>query len=155
MQELQRKILALIQDDFPIQPEPYSVLADKIGVTEEDIINALAELKKDGVIRRLGAIFDSRRLGYYSTLCAMSVPKDRVESVAAIINSFSGVTHNYLREHRYNMWFTLIAPNEQSLQAALVDIYHRTGIEVKNLPAERFFKVKVKFSLDEKGDGND
>ena len=148
MEDLKRKLLNLIQDEFPIQPEPYKALADELNVSEKDVLIALEEMKTEGIIRRLGAIFDSRKIGYYSTLCAMRVPENRIDEVALIVNAFSGVTHNYLREHEYNIWFTLIAASEEQAQTILKQISNETGIQVKNLPAEKFFKVKVKFSFD-------
>ncbi|MDD2421921.1 MAG: Lrp/AsnC family transcriptional regulator, partial [Heliobacteriaceae bacterium] len=101
------------------------------------------KLKERGIIRRIGGVFDSRRLGYRATLCALKVPPDRVDAVAAIVNGYPGVTHNYLREHEYNMWFTLIAPTAAKMAAIIAEIKARTGCELQNLPASRVFKIKV------------
>jgi len=148
MDVINRKLLEIIQDDFPISPEPYKDLAISIGVSEEEIINRIGKLQEQGIIRRLGAIFDSRKLGYKSTLCGMKVPEDRITEVAEIINSYPGVTHNYLREHKYNMWFTLITPSEEHINKVCNEIISKSGIqELMQLPAKRFFKIKVKFSM--------
>ncbi|WP_028307206.1 AsnC family transcriptional regulator [Desulfitibacter alkalitolerans] len=148
MDSINHRLLEIIQDGFPISPEPYKDLAMSLGVSEEEIIDRISKLQDQGIIRRLGAIFDSRKLGYKSTLCAMKVPKDQIEHVAEIVNSYPGVTHNYLREHKYNMWFTLIAPSKEHIDKICSEIILQSGInELMQLPARRFFKIKVKFSV--------
>ena len=105
-------------------------------------------LRENGVIRRIGAIFDSNRLGYRSTLCAIAVPPQRVEEVAALISGYPNVTHNYQREARYNVWFTLIAPSAGRIAEILAEIADHTGIDdILDLPAIRLFKIRVDFDL--------
>lgn len=147
--DLDRRLLNIIQMSFPLSVEPFKALADELGTTEEEVLNRVQKLKDMGIIRRIGGIFDSRKLGYKSTLCAMKVPEDRVEEVAAIVNSYTGVTHNYLREHDYNLWFTLIAPSQEDIEKIHEEMRAKTGCEVRNLPATRFFKIKVNFNLEE------
>ncbi|MBS3969008.1 MAG: AsnC family transcriptional regulator [Clostridia bacterium] len=148
MDAINHRLLEIIQDGFPISPEPYKDMAMSLGVSEEEIIDRIRKLQNQGIIRRLGAIFDSRKLGYKSTLCAMKVPKDQIAHVAEIVNSYPGVTHNYLREHEYNMWFTLIAPSKERIDKICTEIILQSGIhELMQLPAKRFFKIKVKFSV--------
>ncbi len=150
MDNLDKQLLTLIQAEFPITPEPFKELALTLGTTEEDVISRLERFKAEGVIRRIGAIFDSKKLGYFSTLCAIRVPEDRLDEVAQIINGYSGVTHNYLRQHDYNMWFTLIAPSAQAVEDILEEMRQRAGIrDLINLPAINFFKIKVNFNLNE------
>ena len=152
MDSINNKLLEIIQDGFPISPKPYEELAVSLGVSEDEVIERIGKLQEQGIIRRLGAIFDSRKLGYKSTLCAIKVPKEQITYVAEIINSYPGVTHNYLREHDYNMWFTLIAPSEEHIDKICSEITSRSGIDdLMKLPAKRFFKIKVKFSV--KGEG--
>lgn len=148
MDAINHRLLEIIQDGFPISPEPYKDMAMSLGVSEEEIIDRIRKLQDQGIIRRLGAIFDSRKLGYKSTLCAMKVPKDQIAHVAEIVNSYPGVTHNYLREHEYNMWFTLIAPSKGHIDKICTEIILQSGIhELMQLPAKRFFKIMVKFSV--------
>lgn len=148
MDAINHRLLEIIQDGFPISPEPYKDMAMSLGVSEEEIIDRIRKLQNQGIIRRLGAIFDSRKLGYKSTLCAMKVPKDQIAHVAEIVNSYPGVTHNYLREHEYNMWFTLIAPSKEHIDKICTEIILQSGIhELMQLPAKRFFKIMVKFSV--------
>ncbi|MDO7785990.1 siroheme decarboxylase subunit alpha [Desulforamulus aquiferis] len=146
-----RRLLNLIQTDFPICTEPYRVLAEKLGTTEEDVLHRLEQLMSNDIIRRLGGVFDSRKLGYKGTLCAIKVPPDRIDEVAAIINGYIGITHNYLRDHEYNMWFTILAQSPQKVEQILQEIKEKSGIdELINLPSERFFKVLVSFNVKDK-----
>lgn len=150
LDSLDRQLLNLIQSSFPITPEPYRELAETLGTSEEEVLARLERLIACGVIRRLGPVFDSRMLGYCGTLAALKVPLERIPEVAAVVNSFPGVTHNYLREGDYNMWFTLLEENPDRLEAILEEIKKRTGItEVLNLPSERVFKIRVNFDLGE------
>lgn len=150
LDSLDKQLLNIIQSHLPIEPEPYKKLAETLGTTEEDILARLKRLIEKGVIRRLGAIFDSRRVGYSGTLCAMKVPAERIEEVTAVINSFPGVTHNYLRDHPYNMWFTLLVESQAKLENTLEEIKRRTGIaDMLYLPALRIFKIRVNFDLGE------
>ena len=146
LDELDRKLLNLIQDDFPLVPEPYQALGEGLGLSGAAVLERLRRLTAQGVIRRLGPVFESRKLGYQGTLCAMTVPAQRLEEVAGVINAFPGVTHNYLREHRLNVWFTVLAAGPEALAEILTQIQARTGIqEIMELPAEKVYKIKVKF----------
>jgi DNA-binding Lrp family transcriptional regulator len=146
--ELDKRVLTEIQANFPIAPAPYAVLADRVGSTEAEALASVLGMKRNAVIRRVGAIFDSHRLGYRSTLCAIATPPERVEEVAALIGCYPNVTHNYLREDRYNIWFTLIAESQQRIEQILLEIAATTGIEdILDLPAIRLFKIRVDFDL--------
>ncbi|MDN5347793.1 MAG: siroheme decarboxylase [Clostridia bacterium] len=150
LDRLDRQLLMLLQEKFPLVPEPYAELGRQLGVREEEIINRIGRLKEKGIIRRIGAVFDLRRLGYTSTLCALKVPPEKLKEAAAVVNSYTGVTHNYLREHEYNMWFTLIGPSRQKLEEIMAEIKARTGIEdLLELPAEKFYKIRVNFDLND------
>lgn len=145
-----RELLNIVQSGFPVTREPYKELAEILGTMEEDIISRLKRLIDNGTIRRLGGIFDSRKLGYTGTLCAMKVPEENIDSVAGIVNGYNGVTHNYLRNHEYNMWFTVLARGSGELAKILGEIRAKTGVEdLINLPAVRMFKIKVNFDLTE------
>jgi len=142
-------MLTLIQKEFPIEERPHHALADRLGVTEEEVVARIGRMKKAGYIRRIGAVFDLRNLGYYSTLVAAKVPPNRMEEVARIINMYPGVTHNYERVDSFNLWFTLIAPSEEALSRTFEEMKERTGIrEMFSLPAVRTFKIGVHFKLD-------
>lgn len=148
MNDLRKKLLNRIQSGFPIVSRPYLALADEFGCSEADLIAEVRKLKEEGVIRRLGAAFASHKLGYSSTLVAMKAPQGRVDEVAAVINEYPNVTHNYLREHEYNIWFTLITPEKDDIERILKEISRKTGItEIKDLPASRLFKIRVQFKV--------
>jgi len=143
------KLINFIQSNFPLVPEPYREIGATLGIREDEVIDRIKHLTENGVLRRLGGIFDSRKLGYAGTLCAMKVPGDRISETAAVINSFPGITHNYIREHSFNMWFTVLAPSQDKLDEIINQIKNRTGInDIMVLPAEKIFKIRVNFDLD-------
>jgi DNA-binding Lrp family transcriptional regulator len=113
-----------------------------------EVIRRVQAMMASGVIRRLGANFTSRKLGYTSTLCAAHVPQEHLEQFVQAVNRYPGVTHNYLRRHHYNVWFTLIAESEARLAAILAEISRASGIpDILSLPAQKTFKIKVDFPV--------
>ncbi len=149
MDNIDKKIINRIQADFPICSEPYKQLGKELGLTEGEVIQRLNTLKQKGYIRRLGAVFNSQKLGFSSTLLALKVPPARIDEVAEIINAYKGVTHNYLRQTDYNMWFTLTAESDERLSDTIAEIKEKTGIsDLLNLPAIKLFKINVNFKFD-------
>ena len=145
---IDRDILNEIQSHFPIEERPYQVIGERLGITEEEVIERVRRLKDSGVIRRIGGNFHSHRLDFTSTLCAAKVPQEKLEDFVAVVNGYSGVTHNYLRNHPYNVWFTFIAENMEVIEKSLKDISDKTGVrDILNLPAEKMFKIKVHFNV--------
>jgi len=148
LDEVDRMILNEIQSHFPIEARPYQVLGEKLGCSEEEALQRVQDLKDREVIRRIGANCNSRKLGYTSTLCAAKVPSRLMERFVEVVNSYMGVTHNYRRDHDYNIWFTLIAPSEEKIERILGEIIELTEVgEVISLPAERLFKIQVDFEV--------
>ena len=148
LDEMDRMILNEIQSHFPIETRPYQILADKLGSSEQEVLQRVQKLKDRDFIRRIGANCNSRKLGYTSTLCAAQVPPHRMEGFVKVVNSYPGVTHNYRRAHYYNIWFTLIAPSKDEIERILHEISDLTGVkEVMSLPAERLFKIQVDFEV--------
>lgn len=143
----EKAVLDEIQSGFPLEPRPYAVLGDKLGLTEAETLAVVRGLKGKGVIRRLGANFNSRGLLYTSTLCAAQVPAEKIESFVAAVNAIPGVTHNYEREHAFNIWFTLIAPDREAVESTLKGLSERTGVAILDLPASKMFKIKVDFKM--------
>ena len=148
MDSVDRQLLDIIQTGFPLTPRPYADLGQMLGIGEEEALERVRGLKARKIIRRLGANFQSAKLGFVSTLCAAKVPDDKMDSFVARVNACPGVTHNYLREHAYNIWFTLISPSREESQATLDAISADTGIAILNLPATRLFKIRVDFRMD-------
>ncbi len=148
MDEIDRNILNEIQSDFPITSRPYQEVAARLNLTEGEVIERVRRLKDAGIIRRIGGNFHSHRLDFTSTLCAAKVPPERLEQFVEVVNSYPGVTHNYLRDSLYNVWFTFIAQDMESIEQALSEISKKTGIdEILNLPAVKMFKIKVDFEV--------
>lgn len=150
LNDAERQVLNQIQSDFPIDPRPYKVLGQRLGMTEDEAVAIVRGLRERGVIRRIGGNFSSVSLGYSSTLCAARVPEDQLEVFVAEVNKYPGVTHNYRRDHDLNVWFTFIAPSMDDIENSLRAISEATGVnEIYNLPADRTFKIKVDFKFDD------
>lgn len=146
--ELDRRILNRIQSDFPVASRPFLVLAAELGVAEEELIARVRRLKAQGWIRRIGGNFVPERLGYVSTLCAARVPPERLPAFIEAVNRYPGVTHNYLRENLWNVWFTFIAPSMADIEEKLDRLRAETGVtEILNLPATRVFKIRAQFDV--------
>jgi len=147
LDDLDKAILNEIQSHFPLVSRPYAEVAGRVGASEDEVLIRVQAMYDAGVIRRIGANFTSRKLGYTSTLCAAGVPPEQLERFVETVNRYPGVTHNYLRRHRYNVWFTLIAESTNRLEQILEEISRSTGVEVLSLPAQEVFKIKVDFPV--------
>jgi DNA-binding Lrp family transcriptional regulator len=142
------KLLNIIQKDFPVESRPFLNIGNKIGMSEDEVIELIKLCQDKGYIRRFGGIFDSKNLGYVNTLCAMCVPDSNIEEIASIVNSYPGVTHNYLRNHTYNMWFTVTAISRVRLEEVIEEIRNKTHIHnIMVLNSLNTFKIKVNFNL--------
>ena len=148
MDELDCRILHVLQSEFPLSERPYEVLARKLQISCDELWERVQKLADQGVIRRIGASLDSHKLGYSSTLAAISVEADRVAQAAEIISRFSEVTHSYQRDHQFNIWFTMIAADNQRIESILEQIRSALSLEssqVLNLPAKQLFKLDARF----------
>jgi DNA-binding Lrp family transcriptional regulator len=143
-----RRLLNRIQSDFPITARPFQVLAEELGMTEREVMDRLARLRREGMVRRIGGNFVPRKVGFVSTLCAARVPEDRLEAFAEAVNRHPGVTHNYTRDSDYNVWFTFIAPSREAIAQNLAAIARETGVaDILNLPATHVFKIRAQFKM--------
>jgi DNA-binding Lrp family transcriptional regulator len=148
MDAIDRKILNLIQKEFPVVAEPFKVIGDSVGIPEGEALERVRRLRETGIIRRIGAVFEPKKLGYVSTLCAARVPEGKIKDFVKTVNACPGVTHNYKRNHEYNIWFTFIAPSEKAMEGAIAKIKEKTGItDVLQMRAVRVFKVDATFEL--------
>lgn len=144
---LHKRLLNDYQRDFPLSPTPYQDIALELGVSEEDVIDAFVELDEQDVITRIGPVIPPNRIGV-STLAAIAVPETELEAVAKIISAYPEVNHNYEREHRFNLWFVVIAADAQHLAQVLADIEQQTGYPVMSLPLMEDYFIDLSFKLD-------
>ena len=144
---VRQRVLDEIQSGFPLASDPYGILAERLGLSREQVLHAMQSLREDGTVRQISASIASKKLGYASTLCALAAPggPEEVDRVAAVVSAHPEVTHNYLRDAEYNVWFTAIAPTAADLEQMANAIAAETGCEVLNLPVERLFKIRVDF----------
>ena len=142
-----RELLDIIQQEFPLTETPFGDIGDMLGISEEEVLERVQRLKEDKVIRRIGGVLDSKSMGHVSCLCAMSVPEDRIEAVAGEISRCDGVTHNYERDDEYNLWFTLTCKSEEEKGKQLTEWEKRFGLPVLSFPAEKTFKRRVRFMM--------
>ncbi|HET8720073.1 MAG TPA: Lrp/AsnC family transcriptional regulator [Candidatus Nitrosotenuis sp.] len=152
MDTLDKEILNEIQWSFPLVAEPYKELATKFQISVDDMKKRILRLKADGVLRQLSAIFDTRKLGYKSSLVAMAIQPEKLEYIANQINRHPGVSHNYERNHEYNLWFTLATPPGTDLKTEVDKFAKLDGIKkIRLLPTIKLFKIGVKLDMvDEK-----
>ena len=151
MDDFDKDILNEIQWDFPLTPKPYHELARKFEITPEELKERLIKLKQSGIIRQLSAIFDTRKLGYKSSLVAMKIDSDKLEAVANIINKHPGVSHNYERNHDFNLWFTIATPPGMNVKNEVDKLSKLPGIQAtRMLPTIQMFKIGVKLDMNEK-----
>jgi len=148
LDDTDRALLNRIQSNFPVTPRPYLTIAEELGLTEKDVLQRIARLRRESIIRRIGGNFVPEKLGFVSTLCAAKVPEDQIEGFAEIVNRYPGVTHNYWRDSIFNVWFTFIAPSMEEIDANLKKIAEESGItDIINLPSTRVFKIRAQFDL--------
>ncbi|MCJ7443683.1 MAG: AsnC family transcriptional regulator [Methanotrichaceae archaeon] len=148
MDKTDLKILAAIQESFPLVRRPFRVLGELMGISESEILVRVENLQKKGFVRRIGPILDMRKLGCSGILVALKVSLEQADQVAAVVNEYEEVSHNYLRpnESGYNLWFTISA-REDRICEILAEIKERTCLDELILPTKRIFKIGVKFDI--------
>ena len=149
MIELSQRDCALlnqIQSDFPLDSHPFAAIAASLDMTEEAVISRLQTLDEAGAISRFGAVFTPNVAGA-STLVALAVPEDDIEETAALINAIPGVNHNYLREHRYNLWFVITGQNREELKDKLKKVQAAVPYPMLDLPMEQPYHIDLGFAL--------
>jgi len=148
MDELDSRILDALQDEFPLSERPYETLAERLEIAGDELWQRVQGLVEKGVIRRMGASLDSGKLGYSSTLAAISVPAERVDEAAEVVGGYPEVTHSYLRDDEFNIWFTVIAVDNERIASILEEIRSGLSLEsaaVLNLPVIKLFKLDARF----------
>ncbi len=143
-----RKLLNVLQSEFPLVDEPFREIGDRLDIPENKVISRVADLKARNVVRQISAIFDTRRLGYTTSLIAMRFKDGDLDRCAQIINRHPGVSHNYGREGHFNLWFTIAVPPVESLEETVAGMAEETGaLGWRPLPTIRFFKIGVNFDM--------
>jgi DNA-binding Lrp family transcriptional regulator len=148
LDEIDKKLLNEIQWVFPLSDRPYLEIAEKHVISEQEVMRRISVLKEIGLIRQINAIFDTRRLGYKSALVAFAVKPDKLDAVADKINEHPGVSHNYERNHEYNMWFTLAVPPGTDMKKDLDSMSALDGvIKYRLLPTLKLYKIGVRLDM--------
>ena len=148
MTSFDKELLNVLQANLPVCKHPFATLAERLGTDEETVLKRLRVLKDEGYLRRIGTFFNSDRLGYGGTLVALRVDPDKMKSVAEAVNRYPGATHNYEREGKYNLWFTLLTPSAEKEKAILSEVEALPGVErLLNLKTTKKYKINVQFKL--------
>ncbi len=148
IETVDREICNIVQSDFPLVERPFLKIAEGLGITEDEVMERIIELKRKNIVRQIGAIFDTRRLGYTTTLVAMRIPEKSLDDAAQIINRHPGVSHNYARNGHFNLWFTLAVSPFEDMDETLAKMVKETGAEAtRKMPTIKFFKIGVNFDM--------
>lgn len=148
LDDIDRALLNAVQWEFPLDARPFAVLAESTGTSEPDVLARLRQLKHAGILRQLSAIFDTRALGYSSALVAAKIAPDTIDDAAAQVSAHPGVSHNYKRNHDYNLWYTLAVPPGEDLDEHLDALHRESGSKVtRKLPTITLYKIGVKLDM--------
>ena len=151
LDERDQQLLNLIQTAFPLTSRPFEAIGDQVGESEADVMARYARLKEDRIIRQVSAIFDTRKLGYESSLVATSVDPDRIDDAAQIISDHPGVSHNYRRDHEFNIWWTIAVPPSSDLEAHVNAVHRLAGAtSTRILPTMKLYKIGVDLDVSDK-----
>ncbi|MBF0477899.1 MAG: Lrp/AsnC family transcriptional regulator [Candidatus Omnitrophica bacterium] len=143
------EILSALQNGLPICAQPFQALADQVGLTEQDVISRIEWLCKNKYLKRVGFSFNTHKLGLVSTLAACQIPKNDLNRCQKVIAACGNITHNYLRKHSLNMWFTVTAPSKSKLAVILDKLKHDLKIEeIISLPTEKLYKLRFKLNVE-------
>lgn len=149
MDQLDKRILNLIQKGLPLDENPFHDLAAQLEIEPEQLVERVEKLKTAGFIRRIGGVFNTNQMGYRSTLIAVEVPSDQIRAVSQVLNKYPQITHNYLRNNRLNIWFTLSTKSEAQKEQILNEITDSFGqVKIHEFPAVKYFKLDVFFDLE-------
>ena len=143
---LEKKLLDNYQHDMSLSATPYADMAEQLGVSENEVITTLQNLKQGGYISRVGPVFRPNRIGV-STLAAMAVPEAELECVARIVSAFVEVNHNYQRDHHFNLWFVVTACSEEHLDIVLHEIEQHAEYSLMSLPMLEDYFIDLGFKL--------
>ena len=149
----EKRLCNILQDGLPVRRRPYAEVAKRLRVGEEKVLEGTRRLVKRGVIRRIGAVINWRAIGKASTLITACVAEGKLKKVVSAVNRLEGVSHNYLRRHHFNLWFTLRADSQSEITATLKKLSKRFNTAFYSLPVKRTFKLDVRFDAQSGGRG--
>lgn len=144
MDDTDRQILNTMQGEFPLCDRPFRVMAERLGLGEEELIARIARMRSEGILTRFGPLYHADRMGGRFTLAAMSVPTEDFERVATVVNALSEVAHNYEREHALNMWFVIATETPAQTPEVIARIEAETGYPVYPMPKEKEYFVELR-----------
>lgn len=145
MDDTDRAIINALQGGFPISETPFAEAGRALGLSEDELIARIGALRQSGVLSRFGPLYNADRFGGHNTLVAMAVPEDRFDQVAAAVNAFPEVAHNYQRDHHFNMWFVIAADSRARVAEVLTEVQAVTGLPVHDMPKLTEFHIGLKF----------
>ncbi len=146
LDDIDQKLLQSYQDAFPLTSNPFQEIGTALGIDEDEVMGRYQRLQDEGFVSRIGPLINHEKVGS-STLVALSVPEDVLECNAEIVNSYTEINHNYLREHHYNLWFVVTASDADRMQAVITEIEERTGCNALVLPMVKSFYIDLGFKL--------
>ncbi|MEE8403622.1 MAG: AsnC family transcriptional regulator [Candidatus Hydrothermarchaeaceae archaeon] len=148
LDDIDKKILVELQGDLPVVKRPFEAIAESVAISEDEFFERVKRLTEAGIIRKFGLRIDSQKVGFKSTLIAMKVAPERLEDTANRLSGYDFVTHNYARDHEYNLWFTIIERDADALRDAIEQIRREVECEdMLDLPVKRKFKIDVRFKI--------
>jgi DNA-binding Lrp family transcriptional regulator len=149
--KFQKQLCNILQDSLPLSSDPFDKIAASLNAPTETVLNEIKSLQNSGLIRRIAPLINYRALGFTATLVTAHIPESKIPHVADAVNSINNVSHNYLRDHHYNLWFTLIAPSKTKIDKTLENLSADCDCDFHSLPALRTFKLNVRFDADSNG----
>lgn len=148
MTKSQKKLCNFLQEGLPICPQPFAEVARLLNSDEKKVLREIEQLKSEGVIKRISALINHRAIGRVGTLVAAHVLEENLPEVGHVVNCLEGVSHNYLRGHYYNLWFTLQGESLREIEITLSDLSADFGVDFHSLPVKRFFKLDTRFDAE-------
>ena len=145
MDVMDKQILNMLQEEFPLTERPFDTLGEKIGISGEEVRVRVMELKHRGYIRRIGPVLDPKKMGYVSLLCGVAVPPERLEDAARAVSAEPAVTHNYERDGDLNLWFTVTMKKKDDIERFLTSLEKTFSITIYRFPEKQTFKIKTRF----------
>ncbi|MCX8022824.1 MAG: Lrp/AsnC family transcriptional regulator [Syntrophorhabdaceae bacterium] len=147
LDDIDRSIINILQEEFPLVSRPFAEIADFLHIEEEEVLERVKRLKKAGYIRRIGPVLERKKLMYASTLCGVRVKEEKLEAFIEELNRHQGVTHNYERDGDLNIWFTITSRTKEQIQSFLSELEKKYDVVIYRFPEKKTFKIKTFFPV--------